>query len=111
MDLGRNIKRIRLFEEMTQEELAEKVGISATTVSLIENNKNKTIPSKKRLEAIAKALGTTSVMLLLGSLNEKDFEEAKIPKERWSDFKYHLDRLTGIMDSRTISNVSDVCAH
>ncbi len=56
--MGNKLKEVREAARMTQEELAEKSGISRTTISTIENNQNK-VTSSKTLLALAKALNTT----------------------------------------------------
>ena len=50
------IKEIRVRKKMTQLELAEKSGVSRTTLSKLENNENPEIMIGT-LKAIAKALG------------------------------------------------------
>ena len=51
---GKKIKKLRAEKGITQEELAQKVGISVDFLSLIERGKN--APSFENLEKIAKAL-------------------------------------------------------
>lgn len=53
--LARNLKRIRKDRELTQEELAERVGVSLGWISRIERGIN--APNLKLLTKIAKALG------------------------------------------------------
>ena len=53
-NLGKNIKKFRLESKMTQEELAEIVGIHPTYVGKLEGGKNN--PSTKMLFKIACAL-------------------------------------------------------
>lgn len=56
--MGYKIKEFRENLNMTQEELAEKSGISRATISMLENNAAKeTLTST--LIALANALGTT----------------------------------------------------
>jgi len=55
--LGRNIKQERTFQNMTQEQLSEKVGISAVFLSQIENSRK--IPSLETVYKIASSLGVT----------------------------------------------------
>lgn len=47
-----NVKKIRLEKHMTQEELAEKSGISRTTISDIENQKELNL-TKETMKKIA----------------------------------------------------------
>jgi len=52
--IGEEIKRVRLEQEMSQNELAIKSGLKQQEISFIEKGR---IPTKDRLERIAKALG------------------------------------------------------
>jgi len=53
--LGKHIQKIRQAKDITQEELAEKIGVTQTWITYIETGRNK--PNLKMLEKIAKALG------------------------------------------------------
>ncbi len=54
-NLGKNLKKYRLDCGMTQEILAEKVGIHPTYVGKLESGKNN--PSVKLLFKVSRALG------------------------------------------------------
>lgn len=56
--MGYKIKALREALGMTQEELAEKSGISRQTISSLENNQTRST-STKTLEKIAAALNST----------------------------------------------------
>lgn len=56
--MGNKIREFRKKKLMSQEELAEKSGISRTTISMLENNPNRNT-STKTMKAIALALGAT----------------------------------------------------
>ena len=56
------IKRARLIEGLTQNELAVKLGVSTVAVCKWENGQ--TFPSAKRLKAVAETLHTTVADLL-----------------------------------------------
>lgn len=56
--MGFKIKEIRESQNMTQEELAEKSGISRVTISAMENGVNRNTTSKTLL-CLARALGVT----------------------------------------------------
>lgn len=56
--MGYNVKEVREQKGMTQEELAEKSGISRQTISAIEND-TRYSAGVATLAAIARALGTT----------------------------------------------------
>ncbi len=53
--LARYVQKIRKAKRITQEQLAEKVGVSTTWIGYIETGRNK--PSLKLLYKIARALG------------------------------------------------------
>lgn len=73
--IGQNIQNHRKMKRITQETLAELVGISATTISHIEIGVRN--PSLDTLINIANALGVTSDQLLAGNLknNPPEFQE------------------------------------
>lgn len=54
-NFGRNVRKIRLEKDLTQEELAEGAGISQVQIARIESGKINT--SISTVVAIAKALG------------------------------------------------------
>lgn len=54
IQIGKRIRRLRKQRELTQEELAEKVGVSTTHVGLVETGKRRM--SLKTLQKVANAL-------------------------------------------------------
>ena len=66
-ELGKNIKKARQFEGLTQDKLAEKVGCNPSHISNIENNYTKV--SLNVLLAIANALNTSIDSLLSTQYN------------------------------------------
>lgn len=52
-----NIKTVRLSKNLTQEELANKLNVSRTTVTMWENNKSS--PNIEIIKKIANVLGCT----------------------------------------------------
>ena len=64
MSLSANIKRLRLEKDMTQEQLATKLGVSAQAVSKWETSE--TYPDGALLVPICNALGT-SLDILFGN--------------------------------------------
>ena len=56
--MGYKIKEVRESKRMTQEELAEKSGVSRGTISALENGSVRTTTTKT-LFKLAKALGTS----------------------------------------------------
>ena len=55
MNIGENVRRIRIEKEMTQEELAEKVNVSHPTICRLETGVK--IPSVMLCFEISKVLG------------------------------------------------------
>lgn len=64
MSLGDNIKRIRKERNMTQETLANELGISRSYLGDLENNRRN--PSSTTLEKLSKKLGVSIQFLLTG---------------------------------------------
>ncbi|MCL2827540.1 MAG: helix-turn-helix domain-containing protein [Oscillospiraceae bacterium] len=62
--LGQNIKQERISQNMTQEQLSEKVGISAVFLSQIENSRK--VPSLETVYKIASCLGVTIEKIFKG---------------------------------------------
>lgn len=56
--MGYKIKELRELKGMTQEELAEKSGVSRGTISALENGTERATTSKTLLK-LAQALGTS----------------------------------------------------
>ena len=65
--MGEAIKKARIQQNMTQEELGKLVGVKKSQISKIERGANMTIRSYSR---IFKALGINTAMLDLGSLGK-----------------------------------------
>lgn len=61
MRIGDNIRNARVALKLSQDELAERVGVSRVTVSKYENGRF--LPSVPALEKLAFALGTTPAIL------------------------------------------------
>ena len=62
MSLSRNIKRLRLSADMTQKELAEKIGVDRSAVTQWETGVS--VPRMKALAKIARLFDTTPGLLL-----------------------------------------------
>ncbi|SKA89083.1 Helix-turn-helix [Clostridium sp. USBA 49] len=69
MNLGSTIKAYRLSKKITLKELAEKVGITASFLSDIENNKKQ--PSVETLGKLAEAFNIPLYMLFKDTSNEE----------------------------------------
>ena len=68
-DIGKNIRRFRMGQRMTQDELARKLFVTRQTVSNYENGKSQ--PDIEMLEKIAAVLDVDIRMLLYGQLPEE----------------------------------------
>ena len=64
MAIGQNIADLRKAQNMTQRDLAEKLGVSQSHIARWEKEKSQ--PRKKALEEIAEALGVTVEEILAG---------------------------------------------
>lgn len=62
IDIGKNIKEIRVKKGLTQEELGKRIGISKQGICLYENNKRKL--TIETIENIARALGVSQYDIL-----------------------------------------------
>lgn len=69
--INTNIKELRLKHHLTQEEFAEKIGVSLQGVSNIERNRYQ--PTSKTIDNICKAFNITPVeLLLIKSVNNQE---------------------------------------
>ena len=64
--IGKNIKHFRTFNNMTQEYVAKKMKISATTLSFWENDMR--MPSFKNIQELAKVFRIPAIALVDGKL-------------------------------------------
>jgi len=64
MAIGQNIADLRKGQNLTQRDLAEKLGVSQSHIARWEKEKSQ--PRKKALEEIANALGVTVEEILAG---------------------------------------------
>ena len=72
--IGKYIAKLRKEKKITQEELAEKLGVSSKSVSRWETGRN--MPDLSLITLLCKELGTTINELLSGEkLNEKEYQE------------------------------------
>ena len=78
MKIGKNIKTLRKARGFTQEQLADRLGVSFQAVSKWENNAN--TPDIALLPALAKALGT-SIDRLFSENDQGLWEEADMIKD------------------------------
>lgn len=76
MNLGNTVMELRERQGIKQGELAEKLGISQTYLSQIENNKK--IPNISLLEKVGVELSIPLPFLFYLSLDEKDISKDKL---------------------------------
>jgi transcriptional regulator with XRE-family HTH domain len=83
-EIGRRLKKIRLQHNLTQKELSEEVGLSVSTISLIEQGKSTTVESLIRiLMRLNRIKDFESVFRIVENLELKlKFEKAKLKAER-----------------------------
>lgn len=62
ISIGKKIRALRHKAELTQERLAEKIGVSTTHVGLVETGKRRM--SLKTLQKVAKVLGVKTKDLI-----------------------------------------------
>ena len=75
MDVGQAIRILRDKQHMTQEQLAEKCGMSTNAICLIETGKR--FPQKATVEKLCDAFGIPQSYLLMASIEEADIPEEK----------------------------------
>lgn len=75
MELGTSIRKYRKNMKMKQYKLCKIAKISANSLSLIETNK--TVPNKRTIERISKALNIPVSFILWSSITDDDIPEEK----------------------------------
>lgn len=75
MNVGQAIKQLRLKAGMTQEQLADKVDMSANAISSLELGK--TYPPKNTVEKLCEVFGISQALFQLSTIEEQDFPEEK----------------------------------
>jgi transcriptional regulator with XRE-family HTH domain len=73
MEVGDRLRQVRERLKISQAQLAEKVGVHPTTVTLWENHKNRRQISDEHLQQIAKALGV-QLSELTGGVDPEQIE-------------------------------------
>ena len=83
-EMGKRLKKIRLQHNLTQKEMSEEVGLSVSTISLIEQGKSTTTESLIRiLSRLNRIKDLESVFRVGENLELKlQFEKAKMKTER-----------------------------
>lgn len=83
-EIGKRIKKIRVQHNLTQKDMAHEVGLSVSTISLIEQGKSTTLESLIRiLIRLNRIKDLESVFRVGENLELKlKFEKAKLKSER-----------------------------
>lgn len=88
MKLNEKIKTIRTQKNMTQKELAEKIGIAVNSVSRYETGER--IPTYKMIEKIAQALNV-SIEDLFNTTNSHNFKKTLVDLKELSTKEEELE--------------------
>lgn len=75
MEIGDSIRKLRMWREMTQKELAQRIGMSANALCAIELNR--AFPSKETIVKVCRVLGIPVGYLLFFALTEEDIPQDK----------------------------------
>lgn len=75
MEIGDSIRKLRMWREMTQKELAQRIGMSANALCAIELNR--TFPGKETIVKVCRELGVPVGYLLFFALTEEDIPQDK----------------------------------
>ena len=74
LSIGDVIRILREWNEWTQQELAERCGISPTNISLLENDRVDI--GKKRAESLARAFGIHPAIIMFHGYESADIKKA-----------------------------------
>lgn len=75
MDTGQAIKTLRIKAGLTQEQLADRCGMSVSGLSYLETGRS--VPPKATIEKLCTALDIPTSYFLLSSIEESDLPEEK----------------------------------
>jgi transcriptional regulator with XRE-family HTH domain len=106
IDIGGRIKDIRETAKMDGKELAERIGVSPSYLSLLENNKRPC--SIERLHSICEALGVTLRYFFATKDNENISEDLMLLEEIKANRQ--LAQLIGIVRYMTKENLRLIIA-
>ncbi len=83
-EIGKRLKKIRLQQNLTQKELSEEVGLSVSTISLIEQGNSTTVESLIRILIRLNRINDLESVFRVGENLELKlkFEKAKLKTER-----------------------------
>lgn len=84
IEIGKRLKKIRIQHNITQKEMSKEVGLSVSTISLIEQGKSTTTESLIRILSRLNRLKELELVFNVGENLElkKKFEKAKLKTER-----------------------------
>jgi transcriptional regulator with XRE-family HTH domain len=80
MNLGDSIREVRKKRLLTQRELAEKLGVTNTYLSAVENGSRK--PSRKLLSKICESLDVEESVLQFLAIDESTIDQKKLANFR-----------------------------
>ncbi|MGN5762734.1 LexA family protein [Acinetobacter calcoaceticus] len=100
--LGIRLKQLRKDRKLTQQQLADKVGVSKTSIIYWEKDEN--IPKHDSLVALAGSLGCSIQYLINGSEKDKINKECQNVKE----IKTHMAPVLSWVQAGTFTNVQAV---
>ena len=75
MEIGDSIRKLRMWREVTQKELAQRIGVSANALCSIELNRS--FPGKETITRVCRELGVPVGYLLFFVLEEKEIPQDK----------------------------------
>ncbi len=81
--LGNKVKLLRKERKITQQKLAEAIGVSQSTIGMIEGNRQGA--SNDTLIKLANTLNTTVDYLLSDNIEELDFPDTRISESEFRD--------------------------
>lgn len=94
MSIGENVRKIRELKGMTQQELADSIGISRSYLGDLEKNRRN--PSTETIEKLSELLGVSVFYIMKGMKTKQD--ELFFNKIKKNDFNDLIDE---IMDEKT----------
>ena len=75
MEIGDSVRKLRMWREMTQKELAQRIGVSANALCAIELNR--AFSAKETIMKICRVLNVPVGYLLFFALTEEDILQDK----------------------------------
>ena len=77
MKIGTVLTKLRKRKGFTQQELAVKIGVTRTTISLIESESSDQRPNSQTMKKLCKALEISEAFIYFLSIEEEDVPEEK----------------------------------